>query len=70
VTEITINAPDISPEDYRKYRGKDVAIYNNSVIAAGANSGEVLQKALKKFPKLKLEQIEIDYIQITDSLIL
>jgi hypothetical protein len=70
VTEITVKAPNITPEEYKKYRGKDVAIYNNRVIAAGANSAEVLQKALKKYPNLKPEQIEIDYIQIADKLIL
>jgi hypothetical protein len=70
MTEITVKAPNITPEEYKKYRGKDVAIYNNRVIAFGDNSEEVLRKALKKFPKLKPEQIEIDYIQIADELIL
>ena len=70
MTEITIKAPKISPEEYKKYRGKNVAIYNNRIIAAGENSSEALQKALQRHPELKPEQIEIDYIQIADELIL
>ena len=70
MTEITIKAPEISPEEYKKYRGKNVAIYNNKIIAAGENSIEALQKALQRHPELKPEQIEIDYIQIADELIL
>ena len=70
MTEITVKAPDISPEEYEKYRGKTVALYKNKVIAEGSNSSEAIQKALKKHPKLKPEQIEIYYIQIADELIL
>jgi len=47
-----------------------VAIYKNRIIAEGNNSNEALQKALRKHPKLKPEQIEIYYIQIVDELIL
>lgn len=70
MTEVFIKAPNISPEEYKKYRGKNVAIYNNRIIAAGENSSEALLKALKKYPKLKPDQIEIDYIQVADELIL
>jgi uncharacterized Fe-S cluster protein YjdI len=70
LTEVTVKAPTITPEEYKKYRGKNVAIYNNRIIAAGENSSEALQKALQKYPKLKPNQIEIDYIQIADDLIL
>jgi uncharacterized Fe-S cluster protein YjdI len=69
MTEVTIKAPKISPEEYKKYWGKNVAIYDNKIIAAGENSSEALQKALQKYPKLTPEQIEIDYIQIADLLI-
>jgi uncharacterized Fe-S cluster protein YjdI len=65
-----IKAPQISPEEYKKYRGKNVAIYNNKIIASGKNSKEALEKALQKYPNLKPVQIEIDYIQIADELIL
>lgn len=67
--EVTVKAPCISPEEYEKYRGKNVAIHNNRIIAAGQNSAEALQKALKKNPKLKPSQIEIEYIQLADELI-
>lgn len=70
MSEITIKAPHISSEEYEKYRGKNVALYKNKIIAAGENSNEALQKALQKHPKLKPEQIEIYYIQIADELIL
>ena len=70
MTEIIVKAPEISPEEYEKYRGKTVAIYKNKIIAEGDNSNEALQKALQKHPKLKPEQIEIFYIQIADELIL
>jgi dihydroxyacetone kinase-like predicted kinase len=65
-----IKASQINPEEYEKYRGKNVAIYKNEIIASGENSKEALEKALKKYPQLKPEQIAIDYIQIADELIL
>jgi uncharacterized Fe-S cluster protein YjdI len=68
--EVTVKAPYISPEDYRKYRGKNVAIYDGRIVASGENSAEALHVALKKYPKLKPSQIEIEYIQLADELIL
>jgi hypothetical protein len=70
LVETVIKAPKISKAQYQKYRGKHVALYKNRIIADGNNSAEALQKALKKHPKLKPEQIELYYIQIADELIL
>lgn len=70
MTEDIVQSPQISPEEYKKYRGKDVAIYKNKIIAEGSTSNEALQKALQKHPKLKPEEIEIYYIQLADELIL
>jgi hypothetical protein len=68
--EKIIEAPEISPEEYKKYRGKDVAIYKNRIIASGRTSTEALHNAKKKCPEAKGEEIEIFYIQIADELIL
>ena len=57
--EKSIQAPKISAEEYTKYRGKDVALYENKIIAEGITSEEAIQKALKKYPKLKPQDIEI-----------
>jgi len=70
MSDITIEAPKISSEEYEKYRGKNVAIYKNKIVAAGENSNEALQKALQEHPKLKPDEIDIFYIQIADELIL
>jgi len=70
MTEKPIQAPQISAEEYKKYRGKDVALYENKIIAEGATSEEAIQKALKKYPKLKPQDIEIYYIESADELIL
>ena len=70
MSEVTVRAPKISVEEFKKYRGKNVAIYGGKIVAAGENSTEALQKALRKYPHLKPDQIEIDYIQIADELIL
>ena len=70
MAKVVVKAPEITPEEYEKYRGKTVAIYKNKIIAEGNNSNEALQNALQKHPKLKPEQIEIYYIQIADELIL
>jgi uncharacterized Fe-S cluster protein YjdI len=70
MTEKSIEAPVISAEEYKKYRGKDVALYKNKIIADGETSEEALQKALKKYPELKPEDIEIYYIESADELIL
>jgi hypothetical protein len=70
MTTKPIHAPEISVEEYTKYRGKDVALYENKIIAAGKTSEEAIQKALKKYPKLKPQDIEIYYIESADALIL
>jgi len=70
MVETVYQAPQISKEEYQKYRGKHVAIYQNKIIADGSNSVEALKKALEKHPELKPEQIELYYIQIVDELIL
>jgi len=70
MTEKSIQAPEISAEEYKKYRGKDVALYKNKIIADGETSEEALQRALKKYPELKPEDIEIYYIESADELIL
>jgi hypothetical protein len=70
MTEKSIQAPKISAEEYMKYRGKDVALYENKIIAEGITSEEAIQKALKKYPKLKPQDIEIYYIESADALIL
>ena len=70
MVEAVYQAPQISTEEFKKYRGKHVAIYKNKIIADGNNSVEALNKALKKHPNLRPEQVELYYIQIADELIL
>ncbi|MGD0450528.1 MAG: DUF5678 domain-containing protein [Candidatus Bathyarchaeia archaeon] len=70
MTEKPIQAPKLSAEEYKKHRGKDVALYENKIIAEGTTSEEAIQKALKKYPKLKPQDIEIYYIESADELIL
>jgi len=70
MVEAVCQAPQISTEEYKKYRGKHVAIYKNKIIADGNNSVEALKKALKQYPNLRPEQVELYYIQIADELIL
>ncbi len=68
--KIIIEAPEISPEEYKKYSGMDVAIYKKKIVAAGRTSSEALREALKKYPKARTEEIEIEYIESADVLIL
>lgn len=70
MSEIVYQAPSISPEQYEKYRGRHVALYQGKIIADGTNSVEALEKALKARPDLKPEQIAFFYIQLADVLIL
>ena len=70
MSEKVFEAPHITPEEYKKYRGKDVAIYKGKIVAAGRNSGEAFHNALKKYPKAKSEEIEIFYIQSTDEMMI
>jgi len=70
VPEKIIEAPEITPEEYKKYRGQDGAIYKNKIVASGRTSSEALKKALKKCPEAKTEEIEIFYIQISDELMI
>jgi hypothetical protein len=70
IIEKIFEAPQITAEEYKKYRGKEVAIYKNKIVAAGRTSSEALKKALKKCPEAKTEEIVIEYIQSADILIL
>jgi len=70
MSEVVYKAPEISVEEYERYRGRHVALYEAKIIADGSNSVEALEKALKTHPKLKPEQIALFYIQVADVLIL
>ena len=68
--EKIIQAPQITAEDYKKYNGKNVAIYNGKIIADGRTASEAYQKARQKCPEAQSEEIIIDYVQAADVLIL
>lgn len=70
MSEIVYQAPTISPEEYKKYRGRHVALYRGKIMADGRNSVEALENALKKHPELKPEEVALFYIQVADVLIL
>jgi hypothetical protein len=42
MTGKSVQAPQILMEEYRKYAGKDVALYKNKIVAAGSTSEEAL----------------------------
>jgi len=70
MSEIVYQAPRIAPEEYEKYRGRHVALYEGKVVGDGATSVEALHKALKMAPNLKPEQLALFYVQVADVLIL
>jgi len=70
IIEKVFEAPQITAEEYKKYRGKNVAIYKGKIVSDGKTSSEAFKKARKKCPEAKSEEIEIFYIQATDSLLI
>lgn len=66
IIEKIFEAPQITAEEYKKYKGKDVAIYKNKIVAAGRTSSEAFRKALKKCPEAKTEEIVIENIPSAD----
>jgi dihydroxyacetone kinase-like predicted kinase len=70
MSDIIVEAPQITAEEYKKFNGKNVAIYKGKIVAEGKTSSEVIKKALEKYPKAKTEEIDIFYIQTADVLIL
>ncbi len=70
VPEEIVEAPLITAAEYKKYNGKNVAIYRGKIVAAGRTSSEAFKKASEKLPEAKTEEIEIFYIQMTDAMIL
>lgn len=70
IIEKIIEAPQITAEEYKKYDGKNVALYKGKIVAAGRTTSEAIKKAREKFPEAKTEEIEIFYIQINDVMIL
>lgn len=45
--------------DRRKYKGMQVAIINNKVVASAGNSLELLKQVRKKFPRKRTQDIAI-----------
>jgi hypothetical protein len=70
VTDEAIESPQITADEYKKYRGKNVAIYKGKIVASGRTSSEAFQKAKEKIPNAEPEDVEIFYIQMTDAMIL
>jgi len=70
MSETVYQAPVISREEYKKYRGRHVALYEGKIIADGRNSVEAFENAVKKHPELKPEQVALFYIQVAGVLIL
>jgi len=70
MSETIYESLEITAEDYEKYKGKHVVIYKNKIISEGLSSIEALKKALKKYPELKPEDLEITYIPFEETLIL
>jgi hypothetical protein len=68
--EKVFEAPQITAEEYKRYNGKNVAIYKGKIIADGKTSSEAFERARRKCPEAKAEEIIIDYIQAADVLIL
>ena len=68
--EKVFEAPQITAEEYKKYDGKNVALYKGKIIASGRTSIDAFNKAKKRFPEARTEEIEIFYIQMTDTMIL
>jgi hypothetical protein len=58
IVEKIIEAPQITAEEYKKYSGKNVAIYKGKIIADGRTSSEAFKKALEKYPEAKTEDAE------------
>jgi len=59
MSETVYQAPVISREEYKKYRGRHVALYEGKIIADGRNSVEAFENAVKKHPELKPEQVAL-----------
>jgi hypothetical protein len=70
IVEEIFEAPQITAEEYKKYSGKNVAIYKGKIVADGRTSSEAFKRALKKCPEAKTEDIVIDYIESAGLLIL
>ena len=48
--------PKIPIIDFKKYRGKQIAVFNGKIVAEGRSTLEVLKKAKAKYPKRKTEE--------------
>jgi hypothetical protein len=70
MSEMIYESLEITQEDYEKYKGKHVVIYKDKIISEGASPPEALKKALKRYPHLKPEDLEITYIPPEEALIL
>ena len=49
--DIIIEAPQITAEEYKKYYGKEVAIYKNKIVASGRTTASVLRKEYKNMSR-------------------
>lgn len=70
MSEAVYQAPEISKEEYKKYKGKHVAIFKGKIVASGTTAKEALTNALKKHPDAETSQITLHYICPAEELIL
>jgi uncharacterized protein (DUF169 family) len=70
VSEAVYESLEMSAEEYEKYRGKHVVIHKGRIISEGSSSVEAAKSALKKYPHLKPEDLEITYVPLEEALIL
>lgn len=65
-----IEAPRLSPGEWRRYGGRHVAIVDDRVVAAGRNAVEAFDRARRKFPERRPGDIGTLFIPKSDLLIL
>ncbi len=65
-----IEAPEISPEEQKRYAGKHVAIIDQKIVASGNTAKQAFQKAQQEFPQKKTEEIGLMFIPKEELMIL
>ena len=68
--DVVFKAPRLKEDEFKRLRGRHVALVSGKVVSSGNTSEEALKGALRKNPKLKPIDVALYFVPDADELVL
>ena len=68
--DIVFEAPRLKEEEFKRFRGRHVALVYGKIVSSGNTSKEALEGALQKNPKLKPSDVALYFVPDANELVL